>query len=113
MIERVVDRFAGVYVKSSNQMRLGVESHQRRLASGVGQKQVEERAQLGELVEFEHADAALFDGDHQRHRRRVHLFLHANLLRDAVVFENKVALLEAVDNSAASLSQPVSARGLR
>ena len=84
-------------------MRSGVESHQRGLAFGVGQKQVEQRAEFGQLVEFQHARSALFDGNHQRDRRRVHLLLYANLLRHAVVFQHKIALLQAVQDSAATL----------
>ena len=84
-------------------MRHGIEAHQRRLAPRIGEKYVEQRAHLGELVELQHAGASLLHGDNQRHGGRIHLLLHANLLRHAVIFKNEVARLEAVNNAAAAL----------
>jgi hypothetical protein len=102
MLERLVDLLAGVR-EVADQMRLGVEAHQRRLALAVAQKEIEQRPQLGQLAELQHAHPALLDRDHQRHRRGIHLLLHANLLRHAVVFENEIPRLEAVDHAPAAL----------
>ena len=112
MVERIVDVFAGVRV-IANEMGPGIESHQCSLAPGSVKKQVEQRAELGEFVELKNAGASLLDGNDQRNRRGVHLFLHANLLRYAVVFQNEVAGLQAVENSAVLSSLPAWARGLQ
>ena len=85
------------------QLRLGIEAHQRRPAARIGEKYVEQRAHLGEFVELQHAGAALLHGDNQRHGRRIHLLLHADLLRHAVIFKNEIARLQTVKNAAAAL----------
>ena len=81
----------------------GIEAHQRRPAARVGEKDIEQRSHFGELVELQNAGASLLHGDNQRHGRSVHLFLHADLLRHAIVFKNEVAGLQAVDDAAAAL----------
>src|SRR5665213_2135198 len=99
VVERVVDGCAGMSV-IANEMGSGVESQKGRLTARVAEKQVEERTELGQLVEFENAHSALFHCNHQRNRSGIHFLLYPDLLRHTVVFENKVALLQPVDNSA-------------
>ena len=68
------------------QVRLAVEANQCGLAVGVGEKHLQQRTKLGHLVELKRAHASLLHRNHQRNGRGVHLLLHANLLRYAVIF---------------------------
>jgi hypothetical protein len=80
-------------------------SHQRSLAPRIYKKEVEQRPHLGQLAKLQHARSALFHCHHQRHRRGIHLLLHMDLLRHAIVFHNEVALLQPINHMALFLHQ--------
>jgi len=101
MFESVVEFVARMRV-IVNQMRSGIEAHQSNLAPLICQEEIEEGAQFGDFAEFQGADAPKFDCNDKGDWRGIHLFLHSNVLGNAVILENEVGLLKAVKNSAIS-----------
>jgi hypothetical protein len=84
-------------------MRPRVKTHQRRLTAAICQEQVEQGTKFGQFVKLQRTYSALFHRHHERNRRCVHLFLHPDFLRDAIVLQNEISCPKAINNFAVAL----------
>src|SRR5579872_2620149 len=95
VFKSIVQFIAGVSVVV-NQMGFRIEAHQSGLTALIGQKKIQQRSEFGHLTKLKCTYSSKFDGNDQRHRSRVHLFLDVNLLQHTVIFDNEIRWLQAV-----------------
>ena len=84
----------GIPGERHDQLRLGIKTYESRFARPISEKEIDQGSQAVDFVELKRRHAAFLHRDHYGNRFVVHVIVDVELLRDAVVQDLEIFLVQ-------------------